>query len=177
MTSEGEVLFKSFTITNSMEGFNQLYEKILSVTDNLNKVKTGIEATRHYSYNILGYLLDKGVTPFVINPLHTNLYRKSLSPRKTKTDKFDSHPIASMLMSDVSLKPYSDTLYHNEELKSLTRYRFDKVQQKTRFKTSISRLVTIFSPELEKLIQTLHIKSVYSLLYEFPNVTFNLSIR
>ena len=169
MTSEGEVLFKSFTIANNMDGFNQLYEKILFVTDNLDKVKIGLEATGHYSYNILGYLLDKGLTPFVINPLHTNLYRKSLSLRKTKTDKVDSRTIASMLMSDVSLKPYSDTLYHNEELKSLTRYRFDKVQQRARLKTSISRLVTILFPELEKLVPTLHMKSVYSLLYEFPN--------
>ena len=169
MTSEGEVLFKSFTIANSMEGFNQLYEKILSVTDNLDKVKIGLEATGHYSYNILGYLLDKGLTPFVINPLHTNLYRKSLSLRKTKTDKVDSRTIASMLMSDVSLKPYSDTLYHNEELKSLTRYRFDKVQQRAKLKTSISRLVTILFPELEKLVPTLHMKSIYSLLYEFPS--------
>ena len=30
-----------------------------------------------------------------------------------------------MLLSDVDLKPYTDTAYHNEELKSLTRYRFD----------------------------------------------------
>ena len=169
MTSEGEVLFKSFTIANNMEGFDHLYEKILSVTDNLDKVKIGLEATGHYSYNILGYLLDKGLTPFVINPLHTNLYRKSLSLRKTKTDKVDSRTIANMLMSDVSLKPYSDTLYHNEELKSLTRYRFDKVQQRARLKTSISRLVTILFPELEKLVPTLHMKSVYSLLYEFPS--------
>ena len=171
ITSEGEVLFKSFTIANNMEGFNQLHEKILSVTNNLDKVKIGLEATGHYSYNILGYLLDKGLTPFVINPLHTNLYRKSLSLRKTKTDKVDSRTIASMLMSDVSLKPYSDTLYHNEELKSLTRYRFDKVQQRARLKTSISRLVTILFPELEKLVPTLHIKSIYSLLYEFPAIS------
>ena len=69
----------------------------------------------------------------------------------------------------MSLKPYSDTLYNNEELKSLTRYRFDKVQQRGRLKTSISRLVTILFPELEKLVPTLHIKSIYSLLYEFPS--------
>lgn len=92
--SDGEVLFKSFTISN----------------------------------NLLGYLLDKGLTTFVINLLHTNLYRKSLSLRQTKTDKVDSRTIASMLMSDVNLKSYSDTSYHNEESKSLTRYRFDKVK-------------------------------------------------
>ena len=30
-----------------------------------------------------------------------------------------------MLMSDVDLKSYTDKAYHNEELKSLTRYGFD----------------------------------------------------
>lgn len=167
--SEGEVLFNPFTIPNSIVGFNDLYEKIKSVSNDLSKVKVGLEATGHYSYNLLGYLLDKGCPTFVINPLHTNLYRKSLSLRKTKTDKVDAHTIAMMLMSDVNLKSYSNTLYHNEELKSLTRYRFDKVSQRAKLKISVSRLVTILFPELENLVPTLHMKSVYALLSEFPS--------
>ena len=167
--SDGEVLFKAFTIPNSMEGFDCLYQKIKSITDDLSKVKVGLEATGHYSYNLLGYLLDKGLQSFVINPLHTNLYRKSLTLRKTKTDKVDAHTIAMMLMSDVNLKSYSNTLYHNEELKSLTRYRFDKIQERAKLKTSIARLVNILFPELEKLVPTLHMKSVYALLSEFPS--------
>ena len=96
----------------------------------MSNIRVGLEATGHYSYNILGYLLDKGLLTFVINPLHTNLYRKSLSLRKTKTDKVDARTIAMMLMSDVDLKSYSDVLYHNQELKSLTRYRSDKIQER-----------------------------------------------
>ena len=166
--TDGEVLFKSFTITNNLDGFEDLYQKIESVMEDVSKVKVGLEATGHYSYNLLGYLLDKGLATFVINPLHTNLYRKSLSLRQTKTDKVDAHTIASMLMSDVNLKSYSDTSYHNEELKSLTRYRFDKVKERAQLKQSISRLVCILFPELEKLVPTLHQNSVYELLYEFP---------
>ena len=166
--SDGVVLFNSFTIINNLDGFNELYQKIESVMKDVSKVKVGLEATGHYSYNLLGYLLDKGLTTFVINPLHTNLYRKSLSLRQTKTDKVDAHTIASMLMSDVNLKAYSDASYHNEELKSLTRYRFDKVKERAKLKTSISRLVCILFPELEKLVPTLHQNSVYELLYEFP---------
>ena len=167
--SDGEIVFNSFTIQNTMEGFDSLYQKILSVTDDLSKVKVGLEATGHYSYNLLGYLLDKGLPTFVINPLHTNLYRKSLTLRKTKTDKVDAHTIAMMLMSDMNLKSYSNTLYHNEELKSLTRYRFDKVQERAKLKQSISRLVDILFPELEKMVPTLHMKSIYALLSEFPS--------
>ena len=169
MDSEGEVLFNPFVIQNNREGFDSLYEKICSVANDFTKVKVGLEATGHYSYNILGYLLDKGLPTYVINPLHTNLYRKSLSLRKTKTDKVDAHTIAAMLMSDVDLKSYSDTLYHNEELKSLTRYRFDKVKERAKLKTSVARLVNILFPELEKLVSTLHMASVYELLSQYPS--------
>ena len=165
---DGEVLFNVFTIPNNREGFETLFHRIGSISDDLSKVKVGLEATGHYSYNLLGFLLDKGLTTFIINPLHTNLYRKSLSLRQTKTDKVDAHTIASMLMSDVNLKSYSDTSYHNEELKSLTRYRFDKVKERAKLKTSVSRLVNILFPELEKLVPSLHMASVYALLSEFP---------
>ena len=166
--TDGEVLFKSFTISNNLDGFDELYHKIESVMEDVSKVKVGLEATGHYSYNLLGYLLDKGLATFVINPLHTNLYRKSLSLRQTKTDKVDARTIASMLMSDVNLKSYSDISYHNEELKSLTRYRFDKVKERAKLKSSVSRLVCILFPELEKLVPTLHMASVYAMLSEFP---------
>ena len=166
--SDGEVLFNAFTIANNRDGFNKLYQKIESVMEDITKVKAGLEATGHYSYNLLGFLLDKGLPTYVINPLHTNLYRKSLSLRKTKTDKVDSHTIASMIMSNVNLKSYSDTSYHNEELKSLTRYRFDKVKERAKLKTSVSRLVCILFPELEKLVPSIHMASVYAMLSEFP---------
>lgn len=81
--SDSEVLFKAFTIFNNLDGFNDLYQKIESVMDDVTKVKVGLEATGHYSYNLLGYLIDKGLPTYVINPLHTNLYRKSLSLRET----------------------------------------------------------------------------------------------
>ena len=70
--SEGEALCKTFTFPNNMDGFNHLYEKIKSVSDDSSKFKVGLEATGHYSYNLLGFLLDKGFQTFVINPLHTN---------------------------------------------------------------------------------------------------------
>jgi hypothetical protein len=73
-----------------------------------------------------------------------------------------------MLLSDVGLKPYTDIAYHNEELKSLTRYRFEKVKERAQLKQSIARLVCILFPELEHLVPTLHTTSVYALLEEFP---------
>ena len=169
VSSEGEVLADAFIIPNTMDGFHYLLQRIRHCTAPQDKIKVGLEATGHYSYNLLGFLLDNGLTTYVLNPLRTNLYRKSLSLRKTKTDRVDARTIASMLLSDAGLKPYTDTAYHNEELKSLTRYRFDKVQERAKLKTSISRLVCILFPELEKLVPTLHMASVYALLSEFPS--------
>ena len=168
LSSEGETLADGFTIPNTLDGFNFLLRKIQDCTTPQDKIKVGLEATGHYSYNLLGFLLDNGLATYVLNPLRTNLYRKSLSLRKTKTDRVDARTIASMLLSDAGLKPYTDTAYHNEERKSLTRYRFDKVKERAKLKSSISRLVCILFPELEKLVPTLHMVSVYALLEEFP---------
>ena len=169
--SDGEVLFDVFTIANTMGGFSELFEKISSVTDDLSKVKVGLEATGHYSYNILGFVLNKGLTTYVINPLHTNLFRKGQSLRKTKTDRIDARSIAYMLLTDASLEPYSLASYHNEELKSLTRYRFTKVQERAKYKTAVARLVNILFPELESLVPKIHVNSIYTLLSEFPGAS------
>ena len=85
--SDGEALFNAFSIPNNLDGFYDLYQKTRSLTDDFSKVKVGLEATGHYNYNLLSFLIDKGFSTYAINPLHTNLYRKSLSLRQTKTGK------------------------------------------------------------------------------------------
>ena len=126
VNSEGEILADVFTIPNNMDGFHYLLQRIQDCANTQNKIKVGLEATGHYSYNLLGFLLDNGLPTYVLNPLRTNIYRKSLSLRKTKTDRVDARTIA------------------------------------------IARLVCILFPELEKLVPSLHIASVYALLEEFP---------
>ena len=168
VSSEGEILANVFSVPNTMDGFHCLLQRIQDCSIPEAKIKVGLEATGHYSYNLLAFLLDNGLTTYVLNPLQTNLYRKSLTLRKTKTDRVDARMIASMLLSDVGLKPYTDITYHNEELKSLTRYRFDKVRERAKPKSSVSRVVCILFPEMEKLVPSLHIASVYTLLEEFP---------
>ena len=85
--SDGEILFSPFSFPNNRQGFDELYEKIGSLTGDLSNVKVGLEATGHYSINLLHSLLDNGLPCFVINPLHTNLFRKGQSLRKTVSAK------------------------------------------------------------------------------------------
>ena len=95
VSSDGEVLSDVFTIPNTMDGFHCLLQRIQDCTNVQDKIEVGLEATGHYSYNLLGFLLDNGLTTYVLNPLRTNLYRKSLSLRKTKTDRVDARTIVS----------------------------------------------------------------------------------
>ena len=164
---EGAVLHKPFSITNNIEGFEELYSKICSCDDN--EVKVGLEATGHYSYNILGFLLSKNLPTFVLNPLQTNQFRKSLTLRKTKTDKVDAKNIADMLASNLDLTAYTHAAFQNEELKSLTRYRFEKVRQRAKLKQSLARLLNILFPELEGAVSTLHLNCIYSMLLKYPS--------
>lgn len=168
LNSEDVVLADVFTIPNNLDGFTTLLFRLRACATSKDSIKIGLETTGHYSYNILEFLLDNGLVTYVFTPLRTNLYRKSLNLRKTKTDQVDARIIATMLMSDVNLKSYTDTPYHKEDLKSLTRYRFDKVRERAKLKTSISRLVCTLFPELEKLVPTLHMASIYALLSKFP---------
>ena len=68
LSSEGEVLADVFTIPNSMEGFQILLEKIHGCVSPQDSIKVGLEATGHYSYNLLGFLLDRGLPTYVLNP-------------------------------------------------------------------------------------------------------------
>lgn len=56
-----------------MDGFDRLLFKLESCHNDLTDIKVGLEAAGHYSDNILSFLVSKGLTTIVINPLHTNL--------------------------------------------------------------------------------------------------------
>lgn len=166
--SDGEILFSVFTISNDLIGFSLLLQRIQSCSNNPETIKIGLEATGHYSNNIADFLINKNYNIFIINPLHTSLYKKSQSFRKTKTDKVDAQSIVSMLMTQ-KLTPYAPASYHEKELKSLTRYRFNLVKDCSKLKVSFARLTNIIFPELEKIVHELQVKSVYQLMREYTD--------
>lgn len=170
INSDGEVLQDGFTIQNSMAGFLELYETICSFESNpsCQNIRIGLEATGHYSNNLIDFLLAKNLNPVVLNPLSTNLFRKGQSLRKTKTDKSDARFITMMLITE-DIKPYSPVSYHISELKSLTRHRFRLVQERTRFKISYSRILDIVFPELQGVVWATTQKSMLFMLLELPN--------
>jgi transposase len=165
--AQGVEFYPAFTIPNNRDGFDDLLERMRHCSENPEKIRVGLEATGHFSDNLLEFLITNDFSTTVINPLHTSLFGKSLSFRKTKTDKVDAHTIVTLLRTG-RLKPYSQSSYQMRELKSLTRYRHSLVQDRGRLKASYTRLCTIVFPELEKLVPSLHMASIYTMLAELP---------
>lgn len=168
--SDGEALEDIFTIQNSKDGFEELQRKIKlhQANPSPEKIKVGLEATGHYSDNLVRFLSKNGLTPIILNPLKVNLYRKGESLRKTKTDKSDARFIAHMLIVQ-NFEPHTMSSYHNEELKSLTRHRQRMVKARSVLKVSYDRLLSIVFPELEGFVRNTQGVTELKLLSEFPN--------
>jgi len=168
--SNGVIITDSLRIPNSKEGFEILYNTILSSlgSNDLSNIKIGLESTGHYSTNITNFLYSKGFHIVMLNPLVTNAFRKAGTLRKTKTDKCDAKVIATMLFSDDS-KSYSPSSYQIQELKSLTRHRYRMIGYRSKLKLSVTRLIDIIFPELPSFVWSIHQNSSYQLLLELPS--------
>jgi len=167
----GEVLKDSFTFANNRSGFDELFTAIQSAMQGKqdNEVRVGLEATGHYSTNLVAFIRGSGIEPIILNPLSVNLFRKSQTLRKTKTDKVDARYIAAMLMTLNPSLPRTPISYHIEELKVLTRNRSRLVGYCAKLKLSLTRLLDVVFPELPSIVWSRNQKSVHGLLLELPN--------
>lgn len=165
----GEILENSFTVANNKEGYEKLLSKIYKHVSDDERIKVGLEATGHYTDNLLHYLYEKGFCIYLINPLQTDLYRKAMSLRKTKTDKIDAINITKILLSGIDLKPYTQKSYQTSALKQLTRCRFATVHDRSRQKVKFVKLVDIIFPELEEIVSDINCSTIYELFSKYPS--------
>lgn len=164
----GEVYSKrSITIDNSILGFKKLHKSITEFCEANNdyKVRIGLESTGFYHLNIIKYLLDNNFEVMLINPILTNMFKKSKRVHKAKTDNIDSQYICKYLLdTKQDFKPYTITSYHTEGLKSLSRERFCLVEDLRKVKLSIYRVLTQLFPEYLKLFSNVYQGSALNIL-------------
>ena len=166
----GEKLAGHITIQNHLHGYSLLLEAINQFVSSSSDVYIGLEATGHYSNNILHFLYKRGFTIFLLNPKQTSDIRKASTLRKTKTDKIDAKTLSAIIRAGHNtIKPYTAQSYHNEELKSLTRYRTRLVHDRAHLRVSIRRLITILFPEYEQVFSTIHSATSYTILLEYKD--------
>ena len=166
--SEGKSVIDVFTFGNNKIGFASFYRSVASFLPL--EVRVELESTGHYSLNFIDFIDSKQLPLNVLNPLSVNLYRKSTTLRKIKTDKIDCLVIAQMIRTGEH-ESYSPVSYPLRELKTLTRHRYRLIQDQSRIKVSITRLIQILFPELPNLLWSIHQKSSYELLKRYPSAS------
>ena len=142
----GEVIVDNFSFENNKKGFQQFLD-LLKPYDSSN-VHIGLEATGHYGLNLKLFLEKNNYTFMEFNPLLIKEFKKSLSLRKTKTDKIDTKVICQKLMS-VPYKPNSKLFYHKYGLKSLSRLRDTLVKQRSKYMVQLTNVLDIIFPEFK----------------------------
>ena len=169
----GEVIVENLSFNNNKKGFQQFLD-LLKPYDNSN-VRIGLEATGHYGLNLKLFLEKNNYSFMEFNPLLVKEFYKSLSLRKTKTDKVDAVVIAQKLIS-VPYKPNSKLFYHKYSIKSLTRLRENLVKQRSKYKVQLTNILDIIFPEFKPFFNnSFGITSLYILnKYKTPNKIANM---
>ena len=173
VNSDGEVLLKPFSFSNSMDGFNLLLSRLNSFSTE--DCLVGLESTGHYSDNIASFLFKKGFKIGIINPIQSDSLRSS-NIRKTKNDKIDTFLIIQCLMLH-KYTIFSQIDFNILKLKTLCRFRFDITQSKTRLKTQLTGCIDLVFPELNTFFKNLHCKSAHAILTKYASPKYISKVR
>lgn len=161
---QGKTVLKPLTFSNTRAGFELLD---LSLRQLNQDCLIALEDTGHYAFNLLKFLHEQGYKVYTYNPLLIKEFAKSLSLRKTKTDKKDARIIALKLLSD----PNREQFQHDnrkEELKILTRHIHRLKKKQSDWKVQYTRCLDIIFPELDKIVGK-HSEYTHQLLTRYPS--------
>jgi transposase len=160
---------KHFYLSCSMDraGFEKLVNRLEALSMPQEGFLIGMESTACYHLNLFSFLLAKGYTAVLINPLLISNFVK-LQLRKTKTDKKDAFVIAQFLLMHMDTLAQTCISPYISDLRDLSRQRESLLSQMTALKCDMKRILTITFPELEKLT-AVFTKSILQLLSRFPS--------
>lgn len=154
----------SFTVDRKgFEGFLLFLERHGSKEETV----VGVEASGPYALTIGYFLLERGYTVVEINPLQASQFRKAQG-KKAKTDRVDARSLAAFLAVG-SYKPLAlgDPLLEN--LRELTRFRVDLVQDRTRQVNRLQETLSAAFPELGTHLSSLDSPTALALLIAYPS--------
>ena len=95
----GRVLRKSFPVSQSGEGFEFFYQRILAAMKEYEKTEVivGIEPTGHYWLNLAYFFEDRGIPLAMVNPMHVKRSKELDDNLPTKHDRKDALVIARLI--------------------------------------------------------------------------------
>ena len=95
----GRVLQKSFPFTQTSDGFEWLYERLIALREMHQKsgILVGFEPTGHYWMNLAAFLTQHGIPFVMVNPMHVNRTKELDDNLQTKNDQKDALVIARLM--------------------------------------------------------------------------------
>lgn len=173
-TIHGEVI-NSFSFDNNSKGF-ELLLKNLNCLDHSLEIRIGLEATGHYGNNLKQFLSVHGYDFVEFNPYLSKQFFKSISIRKTKTDKIDAQLLSSMIAS-INYEAMKTKKYYVNELKILTKTRNSLIEFKSKYLVQITNALDVIFPEFKPFFNNrLGLTALYLLeRFKTPEKIKNLS--
>jgi len=175
-TEFGDVVNAGFTFTNNADGFGLLQKELERC--GRGNVRIGFEATGNYGINLKMFLEKIGFDFMEINPLLIKEYIKSMTLRKTKTDRLDAKAIAEYILSK-EYKPHRTSFYPKFALKQLTRLRSSLVSGRSRYLVQLTNVLDCIFPEFKPFFgNKFSVTSLYILAhYSSPEAISNMNSR
>ena len=166
LDENAKLLFKAFAFSNTADGANSLIEKLSSFITSVSDVEIGMEATGHYWLSVYSFLVEKGYTVHVVNPIQTDGWRKGTEIRKRKTDIIDSVLIADL----IRYGDFVETSLADEDtmsLRNLSRFRNYLISSIGDLKRKVICVLDQVFPEYQSVFSDIFGKTSKELLTHF----------
>lgn len=166
LNETAKLMFSSTPEMND-KGFSEFLTVLMAHCKDTSSTIVALESTGPYHLNLYSFLLAKGITTIVVNPLIIANFAK-LSLRKTKTDKKDALTIARFLFLNRDSIHRLPSSQQTTDLRDLARERESILKMIASMKNDIKRILQTTFPELEQLVDVLGV-TMLGFLQTFPS--------
>ena len=160
-----DTYYKAFSVTNDRKGFKELISSLEKFSIDKNDFLISIEACS-YGLNLIYFLLQVEFNLVEVNPFRAGQFRKAQG-RKAKTDSIDARSVDTILSLD-DHKPLCMPDPTLDNLRELTRFRSDLVDERTMMIIHLKEALSVLFPEFNKVFRQLDSTASLALLTAFP---------
>ena len=163
----GSEVSRPMGFKNSAAGFERCEAWLEGVAERPSDVLVGMEATGHYWMALYAFLVSRGYSVAVIDPLQVRAVRRLRGLDRVKNDRVDSRLIAETLRQG----DYDETRLATDEvqaLKRLTRYHQGLKQELATVKTQALCVLDAYFPEYAGLFSDAFGAASLKVLAECP---------
>jgi len=156
---------RTFSVSNDREGLAHLVASLDTLSANHDDFLIGVESCP-YGLNVSYFLMAAGFNLVEVNTFRAGQFRKAQG-KKAKTDRIDARCVAAIL-SLGDHKPLCIPEPISDNLRELTRFRSDLVDEKSMATIHLREALSILFPEFEKVFRQIDSAASLALLMTFP---------